>query len=290
MSPARARFEGLSQDLKAFEEQIRSDMKEIRTSLTRIKWALRIAGGVSLFAIVLFVATVVGPLSHQLKKIALKIEQLENQEVVAALTDVARLRAAIQLETQRIELEAHSNISETLERSRKLSSDLQADLAKVSPNAEPFPDVYSAANGLAAAIERAGEKLGPEAQFPALLQKASTLNARLDSAFASVDGPPGHGHRGFPAVYEKAALLQGQIEAAQRKVTGASEGKPAPAFPEIFGNAAAVDNRLAAAYRKVTGAERGNPEPEFPDLYKQSSATQKRLKKPASAPPAAPGK
>jgi len=166
MSPARARLEGLSKDLKAFEEQIRDDMKEIRLSLKRIKWALRVAGGLSLVAIVIFAATVLGPLSHQLKQIAQKIEQLENQEVVAALTDVARLRAAIQSETQRIELDAHGHISEALERSRKLSTELQADLSRLSPDGNAFPDVYASAKDLAAALERAGEKVGPAAQFP----------------------------------------------------------------------------------------------------------------------------
>lgn len=280
MSPARARLEGLSQDLKAFEDQIRGDMKEIRTSLRRIKWALRIAGGLSLVAIVLFVATVVGPLSHQLKQIALKIEQLENQEVVAALTDVAKLRAAIQSETQRIEQEAHAHISETLERSTKLNSELQADLAKISPGGEVFPDVHSSAAALSTALERARERLGPDAEFPPLLQKASAVNAKLDSALASVQGPLVHGRaREFPAIFDRAALLEGRLEAAQKKVTGAKEGQAEPAFPEIFANAGAVDSRLATAYRRVTGAERGKPEPDFPDLYRQAVSAQKKAKK-----------
>jgi len=291
MSPARARLEGLSQDLKSFEEQIRSDMTEIRTSLTRIKWALRAAGGLGLVAIVLFVATVVGPLSRQLKQIALKIEQLESQEIVAALTDVARLRNAIQAETHRIEIEAHAHISESLERSRKLSSELQAGLAKVSPDGQPFPDVHASAIGLSAAIERAGEKLGPEAQFPPVLQKASALDARLDAALARVEGPLTQGRpREFPAVHDRAVLLQGRLEAAQRKLTGAKDGQTEPPFPDVFANAVVVDNRLAAAYRKVTGAERGKPEPEFPDLYRQSVSTQKKLKRPTSGPPSSPAK
>jgi hypothetical protein len=291
MSPARARLEGLSQDLKAFEEHIRRDMTEIRTSLTRIKWALRVAGALGLVAIVLFVATVVGPLSRQLRQIALKIEELENQEVVAALADVAKLRAAIRSETERIEREAHASISETLERSRRLSSELQAGLAKLSPQGEPLPDVYASALGLSAAIERASEKLGPEAQFPPVLQKASTLDARLDSALARVEGPPKDGHpREFPAVYDQAVLLQGRLDAAQEKVTGAKKGQAEPPFPDVHANAVAVDHRLAVAHRKVTGAERGKPEPEFPDIHRQSVATQKKPKRPVAAPPASPAR
>ncbi|HTP50894.1 MAG TPA: hypothetical protein VMK42_09360 [Anaeromyxobacteraceae bacterium] len=292
MSPARARLEGLSQDLKAFEVQIRNDMKEIRTSLTRIKWALRMAGGLSLIAIVLFVATVVGPLSHQLKQIALKIEQLENQEVVAALTDVAKLRAAIQSETKRIELEAHSDISETLERSHRLNTELQADLAKVlPPNNEPFPEVYSSASGLAAAIGRASEKVGPEGQFPPLLQKAANLNGRLDAALANVEGPSPRGRaRDFPAVYDRATALQAKLETAQKRITGAGEGQQEPPFPEVYATALAVDARLAAAYRKTTGAERGKPEPEFPDLYKQAVSTQKKAKKTTASPTSSPAR
>ena len=290
MSPARARLEGLSKDLKAFEEQIRDDMKEIRLSLKRIKWALRVAGGLSLVAIVIFAATVLGPLSHQLKQIAQKIEQLENQEVVAALTDVARLRAAIQSETQRIELDAHGHISEALERSRKLSTELQADLSRLSPDGNAFPDVYASAKDLAAALERAGEKVGPAAQFPPLQQKASAVLARLDSALASVDGPPSQGPRGFPPLYDRASLLQGRLEAAQKKLTGAGAGQPEPPFPDVFADAVAVDAKLAGAYRKVTGAERGKAEPDFPDLCRQSPAAQKKAKRPPSAAPSSPGK
>jgi hypothetical protein len=284
MPPARARLEALSKDLKAYEDQIRDDMKEIRASLRRIKWALRIAGILGVLMVVLLVATVVRPLSRQLKQIVGKIEQLENQEVVAALTDVAKLRAAIQAETQRIETETHSHISETVERSRNLSAQLQSDLAKLSPNGEAFPDVYSAARQLETAVEKAGEKLGPEGQFPPLLQKASALNAKLDSALVSVEGPETRGHRKeFPPIYDRASALQARLATAQQRLFGAAPGQPEPPFPDVFANAASLDNRLAAAYRKATGAERGKPEPAFPDLYKQAASTQRKLKKASDA-------
>ncbi|HVP66169.1 MAG TPA: hypothetical protein VMT17_02785 [Anaeromyxobacteraceae bacterium] len=290
MSPARARLEALSHDLKAFEDQIRDDMKEIRSSLRRIKWALRVAGVLGIAVVVLLVATIVRPLSRQLKQIAGKIDQLENQEVVAALSDVARLRAAIQAETQRIESDTHANISETLDRSHQLSAEIQADLAKLSPNGDAFPEVYKAAKELAAAVDRAGEKLGPAGEFPAVRQKAAALDSRLDAAMAAVDGPEARGRRReFPAVYDKASSLQAKIATAQQRVTGAAPGQPEPPFPDIHASAALVDSRLAAAFRKITGADRGRPEPDFPDLYRQTVSTQKRLKKaqppPAQAPP-----
>jgi len=286
MSAARGRLEALSKDLRSFEDQIRDDMKDIRTSLRRIKWALRIAGIIGVAMVVLLVATVVRPLSRQLKQIVGKIEQLENQEVVAALSDIARLRAAIQAETQRIETDTHAHISEAAERSRLLSAQLQADLARLSPNGESFPDVYGAARKLETTVEKAGEKMGAEGQFPPLLQKATALNAKLDSAIAGVEGPDAHGHRHeFPPLYERATALQSRLATAQQRVTGAPAGQSEPPFPDIFGAATALDARLSAAYRKVTGAERGKAEPAFPDLYKQAVSAQKKLKKASSPPP-----
>ena len=288
--PARGRLEALSKDLKSFEDQIRDDMREIRASLRRIKWALRVAGILGVSVVVLLVATVVRPLSRQLKQIVGKIEQLENQEVVAALSDIAKLRAAIQAETQRIETETHSNISETAERSRALSAQLQADLVRLSPNGEAFPDVLATARQLEAALAKAGEKMGAEGQFPPLLQKATALNGKLDSALASVEGADAHGrHREFPALFERATYLQSRLAAAQQRWTGAAPGQAEPAFPDLYANATALDSRLSAAYRKTTGAERGKPEPVFPDLYKQAVSTQKKLRRSAPVPsPASP--
>lgn len=289
MSPARGRLDALSKDLRSFEDQIRDDMTEIRASLRRIKWALRAAGVLGVIVVVLLVATVLRPLSRQLKQIASKIEQLESQEVVAALSDVAKLRAAIQAETQRIETETHSHISEAVEGSRKLSAELQTDITRLSPNGEAFPDVYSAAKQLAAAVDKAGEKLGPEAQFPALWQKASALDAKLDSARANLEGPDARGRRReFPAIYERANLLETRLANIQQRLTGAAPGHPEPPFPDVFAHAASVDSRLAVVHRKVTGGERGKPEPDFPDLYKQAVSTQKKLKRMSATAPTPP--
>jgi hypothetical protein len=299
----------LIEDLAGFEAQIRQDMQDIRASLGRIKWALRAAGVIGVIAIVLLVVTVVRPVSRQLKVIASKVEQLESHDLVAALSDIAKLRDAIQAETRRIEAEAHPRITETLEESRKLTLALQADLSKVSPDGKPFPQIYATAHSLADTLEHARSNVGPEAQFPPLLQTATAIDARLSAALDAVDGADARGHRpgfpnlytparsiaehlrtaqdqvagpaidgrrpDFPAVFAQATVLQGELLVAHERVTGAAPGQKAPPFPDLFAAASSLDGRLAIAHRRVTGVARGQPEPEFPDLSGRSLAGQR---------------